>query len=109
MAIEIDTAGNGADQMGGNIVALRPRAWRLAGIDARREGGALAAAALMSTMRRTPKAAKRCAAWMDRALAALDRSAALPQADAEVLASASEHLTRVCAICGLCRSIGGDA
>jgi len=59
--------------------------------------GALAAAALLASMERTPKASKRCAAWMGRARESLRISG-----DPLLAARAIELLDRACGACGLC-------
>jgi hypothetical protein len=67
-------------------------------MDASYSSGVLAVSALLSTMDRTPKAAKRCAAWMDRARGTL-RGAGDPL----LAAAAITQLEKACGICGLCR------
>lgn len=67
-------------------------------MDTSYSSGLLAASALLASMERTPKASKRCSAWMDRARGTL-RGAGDPL----LAAAAIKQLERACAICGLCQ------
>ena len=69
-------------------------------------GAALAVSALLLTQKRTPKAAKRCAKRVDRALERLAEIKPEPETQADVGSEAQAWLALRCRVCGVCKGRG---